>query len=522
MNLPGFSKRSLFIAAAAVLFVATGRASSAAPVGPIPQFGDQNLFRGEGREAAKKEVARLKKIQHRYANLIRSRPGVLGMGITANRQTAQLTFAIIVDPEASEPALPRTLEGVPVQVLRLPTPEPTHGGPGCQPCHTNSLPLPVEMGNSGRTGPVAVAGGCLSGRGSLGFKACDFMTDQIVYVTAAHLSTGTNQDCAGTAGLGAPTQHPAPFDTLNQCDPYTLIGTIAKERPPICGTTNWIDAASVNSADSFTQFSIRDIGLPSPYPREVFPGDLVQKSGRTTGHTQGEVLCVAVDIAVPGNAYCPCGLAEMVDQIMIVPTAPGVDWVVSGDSGSAVLDYTEGAPAIVGLNFAGAKDNNGVWIYGLANPIFDVVMQLDLSLNVLDCTLPCVAALTAQETPAPRRWIRSALDLRDYILTKSERGMRYIDTYYKITGELSRLVLSYPALFFRTASLFERALPAVDSMNAGNETVVSAELVRDVDALLARFAELSNDPQVDAAMAEYRRDLNDPEVLRSFGVTVVN
>jgi hypothetical protein len=480
----------------------------------------ENLFQGEARKRAFAEVARMKKIQAKYVDVIRAQPGVVGMGITADRQTRQLKFLVLLDLDVPVPALPGTIEEIPVTLLRVPRPEPTDGGPGCQPCHNDILPLPVEMGNSGRTGFIPAPGGCFAGRGTLGFKACDWWDDVIVYATSAHLSTSTNFDCAGTAGPGAPTFHPAPFDAPTNCVPTDIIGAVAKERPPICGTTNHIDAASVISDSSQTQQSIRDIGLPNPYPKEAMLWDLVQKSGRTTGYTTGGVAGVGISITVLGSAYCPCGAADMIDQILIVPAVPGVDWVVSGDSGSAVLDFNvEGGPAIMGLNMAGAKDPvTGVWLYGTANPIYDVLAQLDLSLNIFDCTLPCVATLTAKETADPRPLIRASLDLRDYIFSQSERGQTYIQYYYRITAELSRLVLNRPALFVHTASVFEQLQPVIQTMAAGRPVTVTREQLRTVDQLFERFAEASSDPLVDEAIALFRRDLRDPEVHREFKV----
>jgi hypothetical protein len=98
---------------------------------------------------------------------------------------------------------------------------------------------------------------------------------------------------------------------------------------------------------------------------------LVQKYGRTTGLTEGEVTIVDWD----GNIGYSSGSARFVDQI-VVYRAKGGPFLKSGDSGS-LLVTADGLNEPVGLIFAG----NASGKYGIANQIGDVLGALGVSID---------------------------------------------------------------------------------------------------------------------------------------------
>jgi len=79
---------------------------------------------------------------------------------------------------------------------------------------------------------------------------------------------------------------------------------------------------------------------------EVSTGDIVQKSGRTTGVTTGEVIYTSAYVLVEYDGH----LAYFVDQIVV--TQDNYSFAKPGDSGSAVDKDGE----FVGLLFAGSED----------------------------------------------------------------------------------------------------------------------------------------------------------------------
>jgi len=323
-----------------------------------------DYFQGPARQQAYQEVERLAEIQAQWERAIINRPGVFGMGIGVNEHSGKMVFKVLVERTGSSLDLPRELEGVPVIVERGERSVALHGGSGCVPCHTSPQPLPVPMGNSGYS--PSPCGAC-----TLGFKACYRPSNTVVYVTNAHCSVDS-QGCEGGAAIGSDTFHPGPLDF--SCLTATDIGDVIGHVTPRCGSTNTVDGAVIGSSDTLTSRAIRDIGTPAFTTAAVLPGDTVQKSGRTTGHTFGTVDTVNHSERILD--YC-CGSPLFSNQIRV--QANPTPFILGGDSGSALLN-TANPPQVVGLLFAG----NNPGSFGLANPISEVLFRLNLAM-----TSPC-------------------------------------------------------------------------------------------------------------------------------------
>ena len=95
---------------------------------------------------------------------------------------------------------------------------------------------------------------------------------------------------------------------------------------------------------------------------EAILGMSIQKNGRTTGFTTGEILQVDVTVSVD---YREAGVARFTDQLIATPMSAG------GDSGSAVLNDNK---EIVGLLFAGSDAST------IINPIQAVFAALGVGL----------------------------------------------------------------------------------------------------------------------------------------------
>lgn len=108
------------------------------------------------------------------------------------------------------------------------------------------------------------------------------------------------------------------------------------------GGANLVDAATARPvSDGLVLDTIVDVGAITGQRRASL-GMRVHKSGRTTGHTHGEIEQVDVTVDV---GYGAGKTARFTDQLMAGAMSQG------GDSGSAVLDESN---AIVGLLFAGS------------------------------------------------------------------------------------------------------------------------------------------------------------------------
>ncbi len=132
---------------------------------------------------------------------------------------------------------------------------------------------------------------------------------------------------------------------------------ISQEQPG----QNTVDAALARPlSDSMVSAEILEIGRPAGIA-EAMLGTPVQKSGRTTGYTTGNVIQIDVTVQVAyGNQT-----AQFVNQLM----ADGMSQ--PGDSGSAVLDMERN---VVGLLFAGSNTTT------LFNPIQYVLEALNVQI----------------------------------------------------------------------------------------------------------------------------------------------
>lgn len=113
--------------------------------------------------------------------------------------------------------------------------------------------------------------------------------------------------------------------------------------------------------------------LASAAPIAPAEGMAVMKTGRTTGHTRGEIFDVNADVNVPyedknGHEF----IATFGDQVLIVGK-PG-SFSTSGDSGSLIVDRT--TKRATGLLFAGSSSHT------VANRIEEVLAALGVTLVV--------------------------------------------------------------------------------------------------------------------------------------------
>jgi len=252
------------------------------------------------------------------------------------------------------------------------------GGVGCDPCHAQQQQLPVEMGGS-----TSTEWGCFAG--TLGFVACDPVTQKRGYVSNNHIATASGFNLCENGPPGLMGLHTASLDANPVCfGNTTQIGTLEKVVTLLnFPTSNLADAAFVASSDTQTSPMILDIGMPTNTPGSPTLGSCVCKSGRTSGMTCGRIDLVNATLNVSGyclgilrfqqivgytaDASCPGGSC----------THPPCPMSEPGDSGSPVLDSNNN---IVALNFAGDNDGNG-----FGADINNVLNELGVTLDLSQC-----------------------------------------------------------------------------------------------------------------------------------------
>ncbi|MDX2505600.1 MAG: hypothetical protein QNL62_14135 [Gammaproteobacteria bacterium] len=198
--------------------------------------------------------------------------------------------------------------------------------------------------------------------GTLGGWVWDKTDDTIVMLTNDHI-------IGDSAGVGI--VQPGVFDGGSL--PGDRIGTTKRRIVRSTTVPNDVDCA-IGDVDNTADHDLRveEIG-PAVYATELAELDmLVEKYGRTTSHTYGEVQDIDYSTSFGGRSYEDCIYVDVV--------SPSIDWSKGGDSGSLVFSQTPIEPGseikpAVGLHFAGGIGAT----YGIECKIQNVFQKLDLT-----------------------------------------------------------------------------------------------------------------------------------------------
>ena len=311
--------------------------------------------------------------QEDHTDFLLSISGVVGTAVGYNEDGAPVVLIFI--EAAGIPGLPRSLDGVPVQVQVTgklfalhhckgkhaenpacdPSPPPTEDpDPDLTP--TDRWPRPVPTGVS--TGHPDITAG------TIGARVID--QDGNVYALSNnHVYADENQ-----ASIGDPVLQPGPYD--GGIDPDDAIGALDEFEPIVFSTTanNEIDAAIALS-------STADLGNATPSdgygtPKSAFMAAViwqsVQKYGRTSELTKGTITGINATV----NVGYSSGTALFVDQIIVEGIKP---FIKGGDSGSLLV--TDPGRNPVGLLFAGNRSGK----FAVANRIDLVLTRFGVTVD---------------------------------------------------------------------------------------------------------------------------------------------
>jgi hypothetical protein len=293
-----------------------------------------------------------------------------------------------------------------------------------------------------------------------------------------------------------------------------FIGEITGHAAPQCssGANNYTDATKVDSPNELTSMAVRDIGFPLIFPGDPLPGDRVQKSGRTTGFTEGTVHIVGMSVDVPGPAnggFC-CGPLTMNDQIEWDPD-PGMA-LQGGDSGSALLSVAaQEQQRIVGLNFG----QSGPYAY--ANRIERVLSALNLTLDVVSCFPECIFTQAAGSGPDRVDLIDLGHRFRNEVLERTAAGRELTQIYYQFSDEAVRIALTNPGLLDQTRRLLMEFAPVLRKLVEFGEAEVGRDDFAAADQLLNAYAAEGSDA-LREAVARVQKLIRKPRVQRCVGV----
>jgi hypothetical protein len=264
--------------------------------------------------------------------------------------------------------------------------------------HRERLNRPILLGVSGGNNKDITTEFCCSG--TLGALVQDSSGRKYV-LSNNHVIAKSNHGITGQ-----PIGQPGLIDVncrASRADPVARLSRFVKIR---FDAPNRVDAAigEVLSGTVHRFGKIMDIGKPGR-PVEARLGMLVQKSGRTTGRTKGQIIAIntALRIDIPRKCGDEQGRsARFVDQI-VIETTNDRPFLRSGDSGSLVVTRKRDCPRSVGLIFAG--DDQGI---AIANRIQNVLSELKVSM--VGCAT--TTALSVQEKSQFDPVIQKAEEIR--------------------------------------------------------------------------------------------------------------
>ncbi len=314
-------------------------------------------------------MERAKAAQNAFTDLLLGIRGVVGTAIAADAQ-GQAAVLILVADDAAGRGLPRQLNGVPASVIvtgeifalrDADTASLAKAQAGAKIDPKSRFVRPVPIGVS--TGNGAVGSPCAAG--TIGARVKD-ASGNFYALSNNHVYALEN-----SASIGNPAHQPGPYDTGCVVSDNNIIGNLFAFVPIVFSTTanNTVDAAIVGSLSELLGKATPSNGYGTPKsgvaPAAV--GQAVQKYGRTTSLTKGQVVGVNATI----NVGYGSGTARFVDQIVILGTKP---FSKAGDSGSLIVTNPGRQP--VGLLFAGSS--NG---YTFANRIDLVLAAFSVSVD---------------------------------------------------------------------------------------------------------------------------------------------
>jgi hypothetical protein len=352
-----------------VLIISVVAAMVALLTVPSGAFGGMHRF-------ARAAIKHAKAVQTHHERELLGFPGVRGVGIGEN--SGKLGILVLVDRESHLGNIPEAIDDMPT-ITEVVGEITAHA---------------INLGVSGSNALIC-SGYCAGG--TIGFKVCDNTTEGVDgIITNNHVAAaGCPNFCPNKAPLGTNFFSPGIIDTKPVCTttgatdigPLNRFVTLALDGI----TTNYVDAAFVQSTDDLVSNNIQGLGPQNNTVVAAYLGQTVCKSGRTSGVTCGTVTGTNLTVKVNyGNA---CGVGIFNNVIMYSPTRPYRVMSQPGDSGSPVVDANTNAA--VALNFAGTQSGIGVGI-----PIGAVLSALQVSLCDNISSGPSSVSITVTTSPS--------------------------------------------------------------------------------------------------------------------------
>jgi len=345
----------------------------------LPAFLMASNAHGAGLTLDNPAVQKVVVVQKLVTGDLMKQPEILGTAVTEDLDGSP-ALLIFVNSEAKNHgevvrALPSTLKGVnvrahltePFRAFGRNSNRPGSGGGGGV-SHTAKQAPPIQLGTSGGWANDLANGYCCGGTlGSLvQINGVQYIMSNY-HVFESDIVPGGNGIVATT---GDPIIQPGLVDVSCNKNNAQTVGTLRLSHS-LPNSNVDVAIAQVVSGMVSTSGSILEIGTISKSTVSASTGQLVKKSGRTTGLTHSKVSGLNATVSVSYENECAGGTAftkTFTGQIVIANS--NSSFLNSGDSGSLMVEDVATNPRAVGLLFAGSST------LAIANPIDQVLSFL--------------------------------------------------------------------------------------------------------------------------------------------------
>jgi len=276
-------------------------------------------------------------------------------------------------------SLPQNLEGVPVVAEVVGKIRPLAGASS----HQVKQTPPIQLGTSGGWRYDLANGYCCSGTlGSLIHVGATQYVLSNYHVFWGDIVSGGN---GRIATAGDPVIQPGMVDIGCNANNAQNVATLSG-RGSLPAANVDAGYAQVISGFVRTDGAILEIGTISASTTGAFLGQAVKKSGRSSGLTRSSVNGLNATVSVAYDNECAGKAAftkTFTGQILVKNKNKGSNFLISGDSGSLMVEDASTNPRAVGLLFAGSSTTavaNQIgavlsWISGIAGGTAGMVGQ---------------------------------------------------------------------------------------------------------------------------------------------------
>jgi len=308
-------------------------------------------------------------VQERHTAELMKNPEVVGTAVTVTEdgQPVIMVMAKSAALQKGPGGIPAELESVPlvievtgeIKALKTTTPAVSH---------TAKQTAPIQLGTSGGWRYDLANGYCCGGTlGSLIQIGGSKYILSNYHVLEADIVAGGNSRVAAT---GDPVIQPGLIDVGCVATSAQDVATLVKKNA-LPGSNVDCAVAQILPGMVRTDGAILEIGTISAATVAASVGQLVKKSGRTTGLTRSSVSALNGTVSITYENECAGGTAftkTFTGQIIIANKRS--KFLAGGDSGSLMVQDVTTNPKAVGLLFAGSTTT------AIANPIGQVLSFL--------------------------------------------------------------------------------------------------------------------------------------------------